>query len=129
MYVLDTNTGIVFHEPMPAQPACANGERLLPTDWRLLERLVRLLCNMDEPLTLEDAYARMGDEVEQMVVGIEPESELFDLTGPCGGLPLMSLPDRVRIVKHPVLPVFAVGVPVPNAVGGSDRTSLAVLRQ
>ncbi|QRD62720.1 hypothetical protein H8Z72_23495 (plasmid) [Xanthomonas citri pv. citri] len=126
MYVLDTSTGIVFHEPME-QKRVALGEWMLPGDARLLARHMRLMCSMDDPLTIEDAYALMGEEIEAMVAGISSDPELFDLTVPGGGLPLLELAEHAVIVKHPRLPVFAVGMGPLAALAGGERTSLALV--
>jgi hypothetical protein len=128
VYVLDTCTGVLFHEPMLVETRTADGWAL-PNDGRLLERHIRLMCSIDDPLTVEDAYALMGNEVESMVSGIDLDPELFDLTVPGGGLPLMQLPELARIVKHPNLPVFAVGLASPRAHLASCSTNVAVLRR
>lgn len=112
LYVLDTQAGLLFAEPMVAMSGMFGEPWAMPDEQRLKERRVRLLCGVDDPLTFEDACELIGDTAAGMVLGISGEAEWFDLRSPAGAIRLMNLHPEWAVVKHPDMPIFAAGSPV-----------------
>lgn len=109
LYVLDIETGLLFAEPMVATSGQPVVTWELPSEQRLNQRRVRLMCSTDDPLSFEDAHALIGDEAEGMSVGISAHAEWFDLRNPGAAMSLLDIAQGIAVLKHPKLPLFVVG--------------------
>lgn len=104
LYVLDTTTGLLFTQPL-------NQGGQLPTEQGLIERRMRLQCGIEEPLTIEDAYALIGDEADRMLGGLSDEVDWYDLRSTGAAIRLADVEPEAELVKHPSLPLFALDRP------------------
>lgn len=119
LYVLDTRSGLLFVEPMVPISGLFGTPWTPPDEKRLQERQVRLMCGLDDPLTLEDAFERIGEIAEQLAAPLSADSEWFDLSQPCSAISLSEVPEGALIVKHPAKPVFVVGPRAGTVQGGT----------
>lgn len=104
LYVLDTTTGLLFTQAL-------NQGGQLPTANGLIERRLRLQCGIEDPLTIEDAYALIGDEADGMLDGLSDEVDWYDLRSAGAAIRLGDVEPGAELVKHPRIPLFAVDRP------------------
>lgn len=111
IYVLDTRNGNLFFEPQSITNRHNDAGVLVRLERCLFERKVKLAFLRDESLTLEDAYDRIGPDIEQLVKGLPPTVEIFDLTRMSGAIPLARVQATAKFSAHPVLPIIAMSQP------------------
>ena len=111
-YVLDTRNGNLFFEPQCSSTKHNDAGVLARLERSLFERKVKLAFLRDESWTLEDAFERYGPDIEQLVAGLSPTVEIFDLTRMSGAIPLARVRATAKFAAHPVLPIIAMSQPV-----------------
>ena len=112
IYVLDTRNGNLFFEPQSVTTKLNDAGILARLERSLFERKVKLAFLRDESWTLEDAFERYGPDIEQLVAGLSPTVEIFDLTRMSGAIPLARVQATAKFAAHPVLPIIAMSQPV-----------------